>query len=241
MSEGGTVRTTAQILEAINADGHSRHSLPELLCVDCRSVLGLSGAGMSLMNDAGHQGVVAASGSLATHLEELQFELGEGPGLDASRGNHLVLVADLALSPMGRWPAFGPAALAAGVRAVFALPLQVGAVQLGALCLYRATPGPWGDGTTALAYAGAAVAVVLLLQAQTQPGPALHPELEAPLDYRAEVHQATGFLSVQASVGLTEALLLLRARAFASGRPLADVAADVLAGRLRIGSEDDDD
>ena len=101
---------------------------------------------------------------------------------------------------------------------MLALPLQVGAVRLGALCLYRSTPGRWdNDGTaTAMAYADAAVAVLLLLQAQTQPGPALHPELDEPAEYRAEVHQATGFLSVQASVGLAEALLLLRAHAFAS-------------------------
>lgn len=229
------MRTTAQILDTIGAD-HSGQTLPALLCVDCATVLELSASGMALMNKDGHQGVIGASGPLATRLEDLQFELGEGPGLDASRANTPVLDADLTTSGMARWPGFGPAALAAGVRAVLALPLQSGAVQMGALCLYRSTPGRWDNaGTaTALAYADAAVAVLLLLQAQTQPEPALHPELASPLAYRAEVHQATGYLSVQASIGLTEALLLLRAHAFASERPLLQVARDVLAGRLRI-------
>jgi len=237
------VRTTAQILAAIKADGDSGRSLPVLLCVDCATVLDLRGTGMSLMNESGHQGVVGASGPIAAQLEELQFELGEGPSLDASRGNSPVVHPDLTASAVMPWLGFGPAALAVGVRAVFALPLQVGAIPLGALCLYRSTPGRWDhDGTaTAFAYADAAVEVLLLLQAQTQPGSALHPELDAPLTYRAEVHQATGFLSVQASVGLAEALLLLRARAFASDRPLLQIARDVLAGRLRIQPEEGED
>jgi AmiR/NasT family two-component response regulator len=50
------------------------------------------------------------------------------------------------------------------------------------------------------------------------------------LDDRAEVHQATGVVSVQAGVGLAEALVLLRARAFADHRPIGDLACDVLAG-----------
>lgn len=237
------MRTTAQILEAINGGDGSGQSPPELLCVDCTAALDLSAAGIALMNDAGHQGVVGASGPLATQLEDLQFELGEGPSLDASRAQSPVLDPDLTDGSMTRWPGFGPAALAAGVRAVFALPLQVGATQMGALCLYRSTPGGWDRrGTaTALAYADAAVEVLLLLQAQTQPGPALHPALGRPLEYRAEVHQATGFLSFQASVDLEEALLLLRAHAYASGRSLVEIARDVLAGRLRILPEEGED
>ena len=55
------------------------------------------------------------------------------------------------------------------------------------------------------------------------------------------MHQASGFLSVTASVGVTEALLMLRAHAFASERPLLQVARDVLAGRLHIEREKGDD
>lgn len=238
------MRTRTEILAALDAGGTGR-SLPEQLCAACSTTLGLVGAGIALMTDAGHQGVLGASGEVATSLEDLQYELGEGPSLDASRRNGPPLHADLVAGVMSLWPGFGPAAWAAGVRAVFALPLQVGAVRLGSLCLYRSAPGPLDedDRATALAYADAALAVLLFLQAQGSPGSVLHPTLREPLDYRAEVHQATGFLSVQASVGLTEALLLLRAHAFASDRPLLEVARDVLAGRTRIpfvGTEGED-
>ena len=195
---------------------------------------------MSLFNDAGHQGVIGASGPLAARLEELQFELGEGPSLDASRDNGPIHHPDLARGEMTRWPGFAPPAVHAGVRSVFALPLQVGALRLGSLCLYRATRGDLDsdERATASAYADAGLVVLLRLQAQKQPGLALHPELSEPLEFRAEVHQATGFLSVRASVGLAEALLLLRAHAFASDRPLLHVARDVLAGRLHLDTEE---
>jgi hypothetical protein len=199
---------------------------------------------LALINDSGHQGVVGAYGLVAAQLEELQFALGEGPSVDASRFNRPVFHSDLvAAGEMSPWPGFGPAATGAGVRAVFALPLQVGAVRLGSLCLYRSIAGQLDQAETAmdLAYADAALVVLLHLQAQMLPGLGLHPELGGPLEYRAEVHQATGYLSVQASVGLTKALLLLRARAFASDRPLLEVARDVLAGRIRLAPEEGED
>ena len=236
------MRTTTQILAALNEGEHPGHTLPGLLCVDCTTTLDLAATGISLMNDAGHQGMVGTSGPLATQLEELQFELGEGPSLDASRTNSPALHAGFSVRELTEWPGFAPAAMDVGVRSVFALPLQVGAIRLGSICLYRSHPGNLEEDelTTALAYADAALIVLLHLQAQMMPGSELHPELFDPLENRAEVHQATGFLSVEASVGLAEALLLLRAHAFASDRSLLQVARDVLAGVLRIRPEVND-
>lgn len=237
------MRTTSQILTTLHGQEQDGKTLPQLLCIDCTDVLDLAGTAMTVMNDDGMQAVVGACGPLAEHLEALQLELGEGPALDASRGNAPSLHPHLDHTATERWPAFAPAALDAGVGAVFALPLQAGAVRLGSLGLYRKTPGHLDEdaASTALAYAEAAVVVFLHMQAQMLPDEVLHPELAAPLDYHSEVHQATGFLSVQASVGIAEALLLLRARAFSSDRPLLEVAREVLEGRLRILAEEGHD
>jgi AmiR/NasT family two-component response regulator len=59
--------------------------------------------------------------------------------------------------------------------------------------------------------------------------------LEAGSDFRFVVHQASGVLSVQLDIGVGEALVRLRAYAFAHDRPLTDVAQDVVAHRLRLG------
>jgi hypothetical protein len=131
-----------------------------------------------------------------------------------------------------------PAARAAGLRAVFALPLQVGGIRLGVLDLYRETAGmlPPEQLAEALSFADAATLLLLHLQAE---GSASASRL-AVLDDRAEVHQATGVVSVRAGVSLGEALLLLRARAYSEGRPLGELARDVLDGVVDMGEQQDD-
>ncbi|GAA3528614.1 GAF and ANTAR domain-containing protein [Nocardioides daeguensis] len=237
------MRTTTQILAAIGAADGTGRSLPDLLCVDCARSLDLAGAGITLMNDDGSQAVVGTSGPLASWLEELQFDLGEGPSLDAARTNRTVDHDDLDSAVRARWSAFSSSALAAGIRAVTALPLQVGGVRLGSLCLYRSTPGRLDpDRTTAArAYGAAAVVVLLRLQEQVWPRGTLPPELGEPVAYRAVVHQATGFLSVTASVAIADALLLMRAHAFATEQSLVHVAREVLAGRVHIHPEENED
>lgn len=190
---------------------------------------------MGMLNDDGHQATLAWSDEASARLESLQFELGEGPCLDAYRERRPVLVPDVALVPK-RWPVFVPAAVEAGVAAVFAFPLQVGAIRLGVLDLYLGSPGGLGDEQLrqALAYADASTTLLLHLQGQMHPGDGLHPEVSGPLEDRAEIHQATGVISVQAAVGLAEALLLLRARAYSDGGSMLETAREVISGTLRF-------
>ena len=223
------------ILASLVNGGSTGGSLPELLCRRCVDALPVSGVGMALMTDGDHQGVVAATDRPSRAMEDLQFALGEGPCLDASREGRPVLLPDLAGSA-GRWPGFVPAVLSAGIAAVFALPLQVGGIRLGVLDLYRETPGSLSDGDLALAlmYADAATVVLLHLQSQMPAGDGLHPQLVDSWGNRPEIHHATGIITVQAGVELADALLLLRTRAFVAGRPILDVARDVVARRLRF-------
>jgi hypothetical protein len=174
---------------------------------------------------------VAVTDGAALELEDLQFTLGEGPCVDASQTGRPVLQPDLAATAPERWPAFAGGALAAGIAAVFALPLRVGAIRVGVLDLYRATPGALTAEQLreALAFADAATLLLLYLQTRASTDEFSADALALPAD-RAEVHQATGVVSVQAGVSLAEALVLLRARAYAEQRSVGDVARDVLAG-----------
>jgi hypothetical protein len=124
-------------------------------------------------------------------------------------------------------------ALEAGIRAIFALPLRVGAIRVGVLDLYRDVPGELADAelAEALSFADAATEILLLLQAEASLdglGLGTIPVIED----RAEVHQATGMIAVQAGVGMAEALVRLRARAYATDRPILDLAMGVLDGDL---------
>jgi hypothetical protein len=124
---------------------------------------------------------------------------------------------------------------------VFGFPLQVGAVRLGALNLYRDRLGPLSDDqhADALVMASIAAQAVLMLQANAPPG-TLATELEAGADLHLSVHQAAGMVAAQLDVSVGQALVHLRAYAFGNGRPLAEVAEDVIARRLRLGPPSDE-
>jgi hypothetical protein len=203
------------------------------LCNACVTELGVSGASVALIRDGHDPGVIAASDERASSLVELQFSLGEGPAIDACRTGRPVLEPDLAAA--SPWPVFTPGAIAAGAASVFALPLQIGAARFGALTLHRDRSGSLGQGVLAdaLAMAEAASEITLRLQAEVPPG-ALHEVFHDLVDKRTVVHQATGMVLVQLDVGVEDALVALRARAYANGQSVGEVAADVVARRFRL-------
>jgi ANTAR domain/GAF domain len=202
------------------------------LCEAARRALRATGAGVTVMINDRTRGVVAASDAETERLEELQFTTGEGPCIDAFATRRAVLVPELADSAISRWPAYASAIYASGVRAVFAFPLQVGASRLGMMDVFRATVGGLSATELTLAYTFAEVALSTLLDAQrTQPlGEA--DGRAGVLGSGAELFQAQGMVMVQLGVSLTEALVRLRAYAYAENRSLHDVAADIVARRL---------
>ncbi len=204
------------------------------LCRAGVDVLGVAGMSLMLRLD-GMPNPVCASNPLAAHLEDLQHTLGEGPGVDAVETGRPVSEPDLARPRPVRWVAFGPAALTAGAGALFSFPLRLGAVRLGALTLHEPSAGRLADGQHADALVMASVIFDAILGMQTGAPPGtLSPDLAMLADYGAEVHQASGMVSVQLEVSVGEALVRLRAHAYATERPLAKVAADVVARRLQL-------
>lgn len=200
----------------------------------------MTGAGLSITGHlAGLRESVYATDERSEELEELKSTLGEGPGVDALDGHGAVLVPDLnARDSEARWPIFTPAAVERGVAAMFALPIRAGAARIGVLDLYhdQASELDGAQLADALAYADAALSLTLDLHGGITPKPAKTVD-EIFTERRAEVHQASGMMSVQLDVSVADALARLRAHAFAQSRLLRDVAADVVARRLRFTKE----
>ncbi|MEU4426822.1 GAF and ANTAR domain-containing protein [Actinoplanes sp. NPDC024001] len=216
----------------------------ESLCRACLPGLsGIGGVGVTVMTPDTQQ-VRFASDVVSARVEQLQFLFGEGPCRDAYARAGPVLAEDLR-APVWQqhWPAFAPAAVQAGARAVFAIPLRVGAVGMGVMDLYRSAAGGLADRTLADALIVAAAVTELLLAEAAALGDDEYPPLDkGPGEHllqRAAVHQATGMISVQLGVAVEDALLRLRAYAFAAGRELDEAAADVVARRLRFNDLDD--
>jgi GAF domain-containing protein len=223
----------SRILAELAADGGKGWPSTRL-CVIARDVLGVSGAGVMLMSGDVPSSSLCSTDAVSGLIEQLQFALGEGPCVDAVRHSRVVLEPDLARSG-STWPAFTTPALEAGVRALFAFPLHVGAERLGALDLYRDGPGPLSadQHADALVLADVAASWVLDVQAKAPEG-SLAAELERDTDFHVVVHNAAGAVSVQLGVSVADALVRLRAHAFSTGRPLVEIAEDVVTRRVRF-------
>jgi diguanylate cyclase (GGDEF)-like protein len=129
-------------------------------------VLPVTSTGVTLISPGTAPRYIAASDDSAMRYERLQTDMGQGPCLSAYESGDAVAIADL--SADHRFPLFSPAAVAAGLAAVFTFPLRHGDGRLGALDLYRDTPGPLDPHDMAAAQTLADVAAAYLLNAQAR-------------------------------------------------------------------------
>lgn len=206
-------------------------SLPQL-CAACAEVTSLL-ASIVLATD-GHQQAAVAVSDGAGPVEDLQFTLGEGPGVEAHAEGRAVLVGDLARR-VTRWAHFVPAALALGVRAAFAFPLHMGAISTGVLSLYADRVHPFEEKELGqlVILAGLVNDAVLAMQSGAG-AEELAWSLASAADHRAVVHQATGMVGVQLECSARDALARLRARAFADGVTVDEVARRVVQRKVRF-------
>ncbi len=188
---------------------------------------------MSLLSITGSREPVYGSDPTAQTLETLQFTLGEGPCVDASAARSPVLVPDLEAPDSGaneRWPAFLAEAFSLGVRAVFAFPLCVGPGTLGAVDFYRRSAGPLEASDVARSLTVVDTMALALLDGETGIDGAFGAESLRNL----EVHRAAGMVMVQAGCSIEDALLRLRATAYAETRPIGELARAVVYGERRF-------
>ena len=235
MAELGTV--TRALLGMVNSDGADDgdgdgRGLAERICQACVEGLDIDGAAMSLLTASVSRETLWATDPVAEMLEDLQFTLNEGACIEAASTGRPVLVPDLREdTETARWPMFAAAvAEQTPVCALFALPLQWGAVNLGVLDLYRVLPGGLADRQRRDVLSAADTAALMLLGQRTDPGNGAGEGLDQELGHRAEVHQATGMVLAQLGISAPDALARLRAHAFVEQRLLIDVARDVVVG-----------
>ncbi|TFV68337.1 UNVERIFIED_ORG: GAF domain-containing protein [Bacillus sp. AZ43] len=179
---------------------------------------------------------LGASSEAAAAAERLQFTVGAGPCLAAQETRQPVFAVEEDLRR--RWPVFTD--LLVGTtpfRAVVALPLQPALAGAGAIDLYftRSADVPELDVFEALAVGGLVTSVLSDAAVWSSWEPAEGPEwLQGPTPRRrAAVWEAMGKVAVDLEVDVPVALDLMRAAAFARGGSTEDVAAELLAGRLR--------
>jgi hypothetical protein len=213
------------------------HSEGFALCAVAAEFMALDGAGIALANDGDDLTSLCTSNRAAGALMNLELTLGEGPAVDASRGNATEDTNLLGASE-STWNAYRPEAVALGARAVFGYPVRVGAIRFGALSLFRNSPGPLDSGQSSDAFLIASVIGRAILAKQAGGSTEnLVGELNgaAMLDFR--VHQAAGMVAIQGSMSVKDALVMLRAHAFGIGVELSVLAGRVVTRTTRFDSE----
>ncbi len=194
----------------------------------------VTGAAVSTLGDLLGVQTVAATDRLAARVDEIQFDLGEGPCWEAVRSRRPVLLPDLRRDGGGAWPVFAEAVWSEGIRALFAFPLLVGPLEIGAVDLYSRRPLTLEAGQTQKAadFADATARQVLQAALQTaSAGGDDYAEDNQPYS-RKIIHQATGMVLAQLGISADDARLVIQAHAFASDRSMMEVARDVLDRRI---------
>jgi hypothetical protein len=189
--------------------------------------LPISGASITVFDSKGRQTTICASDETAAQIDELQFDLGEGPRFEALHSGLSVLGA----AP-DRWPIFAAALDRLGVGTVFAFPMFLGAVTVGVVDLYSRGGAELGSHDVKTAARLTRQATRGAVQEALHSAVDDTPDAPATPAMRREVHQATGIVLVQLDTTATEAFLRLRAHAFATGRAVQAVARDVVSGTL---------
>ncbi|WP_308314202.1 GAF and ANTAR domain-containing protein [Streptomyces sp. GbtcB7] len=157
-------------------------------------------------------------------LEFFRLQNDEGPCLGCFRTGTPVIVPD-PTREIARWPRFVTAARRSGFGAVQALPMLLRDETVGALNLFRATPGPFDLAATPLAQALADVATISLLQQRSsRRSTVLNEQLRTVLNSRVLIEQAKGKLSERQSIDMEQAFTALRGYARSHNRRLSDVA-----------------
>lgn len=207
--------------------------LDACICAGFLESIPVSGAAVSVFAGLAAETKVCASNAVASKIDELQFDLGEGPRWEALKNRKPVLLPQIRTAPHDAWPVFGKALLQLDVSALFVFPLGVGAIDIGVVELYSSTPGPLSPThhSAALQLADAASWKLLRELLTLAPGDGTDTQDGAPLS-RREIHQATGMVLAQAGISARDALLLMRAHAFTQGCTVRDVAREVVSRSL---------
>ena len=197
-------------------------------------VLPVDGLSISTFGDFLPAETISASDAQSIRLDELQLDLGEGPCWDALATRAPILEPDIRHRPTRVWPVFSEAIIGDDLGALFAFPLLLGPLRIGAIDLYTTRPGHLSDlnirQTSGLA---TVVSRLVLARAIRLAEGDIEGDSKSSRQFsRREVHQATGMVLAQLGIAATDALLVIQGHAFAAGRPMQEIAQEIIDRRL---------
>jgi GAF domain-containing protein len=201
--------------------------LNEVVVLAARTVAAGLSCGITLQTN-GHPVTVASSDIRASLVDELQYEVDEGPCLRSMGTGKQIVVADT--TGPDRWGGFSARAAANGIRSILTLPLAADGI-LGALNIYAPTPDAFGEAETRQAEIFAASASAALALASRQASATdLTRQLREALASRTVIDQAIGIIMAQERCASAQAFAILRNASQNRNVKLRDIASQIVTG-----------
>ncbi|HVE97960.1 MAG TPA: GAF and ANTAR domain-containing protein [Mycobacteriales bacterium] len=200
-------------------------------------LLGVTASGLLLDDQTGHLALVASSSEESRLLELFQLQHDQGPCVDCVHDGAPVSVDDLA-AHRDRWPLFVPAALELGFRSMTAVPLRLREHVVGGLGMFHEGPVTMSPDNQRLAQALADVATIGILQRRSvHRSTVVAGQLQHALTSRIAIEQAKGVLAERLSIGVDQALDVMRRYARSHNEKLTEVALAVVNGAVDLSSD----
>jgi hypothetical protein len=245
----GSPRDQAQPKSADSRDSESLFAGVGELCDIARLRTGADGAALAVLTRTARvRELLYATDTIAQKLDELQYTLGEGPCFDAYLDDSPQFHPELRSGAQtSRWPTFAADATQRGVHSLFAFPVPDGRRPMGVLELYRRTAGSLARAEY-VAAAACATSIARRLQSNWEGHVSRFDSAEQAIDAaagaalsepadpftRTQVHVAGGMVAIQLGVSPNDGVGRIRAYAYAGGRPISAVAADIIGRRLTL-------
>jgi GAF domain-containing protein len=215
----------------LNEDTVER-ALAVLSALAHETVAGSSGAGVTVIDPQGRRVTSGATDQRVSAADRLQYDLDDGPCLEAAGTRRSIRADDLASET--RWPRWSPIAVGSGLRAAMSAPLVAGERPLGAIKVYADDAGAFDDRGEQLLTLFAGQAAVLVANVQTaERAQRFSESLRDAFRSRDLVSMAKGVLMGRDGVGEDVAFRMLLARARDHGVAVRDEAQSVVSAAVR--------
>ena len=214
-----------QLARVVLVDRELPDVLTEIVQIARRALPGSEACSITLIRD--DRGYTAAfDGQIAMDADELQYERGYGPCLDAGRSGELFVVQDMRSEE--RWPDYAAHVAQLGVLSSLSVPLPFQGATIGALNNYARRPGAFGEVDVSLGEEAAGFVAIAVGNAEgTARATSDVENMRRAMVSRAVIEQAKGILMERYKVTAEQAFTLLTHASQRSNVKLRDIAEEL--------------
>ena len=214
------------LARVVFADREPSEVLSEITGIARRAMPAVEAASVTLIR-RDKPFTAAYDGQMALDADEVQYERGYGPCMDAGRAGQMFLVDDTRSER--RWPDYARNVAAHGVLSSLSVPLPFQYATIGALNIYASQPKVFDDGDIELTQEVVTWIAIAVgnVEAAARPSDDLL-QLRTMMLSRALIEQAKGILMERHKITEDEAFTILTHASQRTNTKLRDIAAELV-------------